>query len=180
MPRPRKNRVDSSQTSTSEEPTSTESQPMNDGPANPPSSSDMLERYKDEKEETVRKRRKKYTKKGDVENEELQANMADFIAGIMPISSFILSFASRRLPNPVPPTPEETEMFNGALTTVIKRRFALLSGYDDLFALALASSIFVIPRLNREKSDSDTRQGRHGKIDDIPKTDTTVSASIGD
>ena len=93
----------------------------------------------------------------------------------------ILEVVCPRLPNPLPPTDQEKQLFGNAVGRIIEKYAPQLGGYDAELALAVAVIVVFAPRMKKQAYDNagdfDTRQT--GKREEYVGTppDTTVPAA---
>jgi hypothetical protein len=131
-----------------------------DSPASGTPVAELKAQYQEAREE--KKERKPRKKKAiDVDTEKRD----QFLSGFVLFSSLALKMICARLPNPLPPTPEETEMFNTTVTGVMTKYFASIANWDAELSLLVACVFIFIPRMKSPQEEVDAETGR----DDLGK-----------
>lgn len=76
------------------------------------------------------------------------------------MSGVVLDIICARLPNPLPPSPEEKEFFAAGVGAIAEKYLPQAGGYDAEISLALAAVVILVPRMVKvEKKPMDTQSG---------------------
>ena len=106
---------------------------------------------------------RKYTRrKAMIEEEEKQRQAIEATARSFAVVVYLgLNFLSSRLPNPIPPSEEEIEAINQAVTAEMAKLIPSVDRWKEELLLAGTLIMFFIPRLKRQKSIIHTMEKLH-------------------
>lgn len=83
---------------------------------------------------------------------------AEYINGLKAdfalFGSVLLDVICLRMPNPIPATPGEKEVFGNATSRLIEKYAPKMAGYEAELAFGLACIVVVAPRLKKPKEES--------------------------
>ena len=152
--------------------------PPEDGvPSEPALTAEQAEELKKiEAESKTEEKPKKKRRKMKVEDE-----IQQFLPALPSLSTALLEFLAARMPNPIPPTEAETDLFTKSLNAVILKRADFLIEYLDLGMLAFSVVLFVLPRAGKKKkeeveSKSRADTGQVGERKDVPHEKAPVES----
>jgi len=103
----------------------------------------LEEKYRADAEE-VSKPKRKYTRRAKPEDEE---DPKEKIAAFGSAGKLLLRFVAVRMPNPLPPSPEEENAFADALGEVIVKYLPSAGEYEAEATLGIVSLGFILPRI---------------------------------
>ena len=125
---------------------------------------------------------RKYSKRQTREDEEKAAKIESLKSDFNAFGGMLLDVMCPRMPNPIPPTEQEKELFGNAVGRIIEKYAPQLGGYDAELALAVAVLVVFAPRMKRTTNPKREKTGHidtgeAGKREEPPseKTDTKVS-----
>jgi hypothetical protein len=121
-----------------------------ESPASGTPIAELKEAYKDARD-TKKEKKPRKKKTDDVDTEKRDA----FLSGFVVFSNMALKMICARMPKPLPPTEEETEMFNTSVTAVMTKYFASFANWDAELSLVIAMVFIFIPRMKKEEEETD-------------------------
>jgi hypothetical protein len=130
-----------------------ESDSASDGIASPVSGASIPDLKAGYQESREAKKDKKPRKKKDVDVDTEKRDA--FLSGFVVFSNMALKMICARMPTPLPPTPEETEMFNTSVTAVMTKYFSTFANWDAELSLVIAMVFIFIPRMKKEEEETD-------------------------
>ena len=111
--------------------------------------------YAEARAEKKRSHNKKKAPDADLEKREA------FLSGFVLFSGMALKLICARMPNPLEPTQEESEMWNTAVTAVMGKYFSSFASWDAELSLCIAAVFIFLPRMKKEKTDAESAPGNN-------------------
>lgn len=116
--------------------------------------------YRGEAEERKPRRSHKARRDRDAERaaaeaaeaEKLERRKAEVAGDFAMLGTVVLTIVCERLPNPVPPTPAETQVFSNAVSAMVRKYYPQLETYGPEIALAVACGVVIVPRMKAPKT----------------------------
>lgn len=84
----------------------------------------------------------------DQKNEEIKKEFANQFSLLSDVG---LDLLSPRLPNPIPFSKPEKEMFSNALSKVVEKYFSSFGNYDAEISLVVISIVLIYPRIKKDE-----------------------------
>lgn len=97
-------------------------------------------------------------------DETLEDQKTEFTNSLRLFSETALDLLAPRLPNPVPFTITEKEMFGKSLSALAGKYFSLLNNYDIELSFLFASLILFYPRMKVEKKKINDNDEQENKV----------------
>ena len=111
------------------------------------------------------------------EAEKLEKRKAEVAGDFAMLGTVVLTIVCERLPNPVPPTPAETQVFSNAVSAMVRKYYPQLETYGPEIALAVACGVVIVPRLKAPKGKAaPVIVLPQGDAPKVPDTDTVAPA----
>ena len=103
-------------------------------------------------------------KDDNVIDEKIENQKIEFTNSLKLFSETALDLLAPRLPNPVPFTTTEKEMFGKSLSALAGKYFSYLNNYDIELSFLFASLILFYPRMKVEKKKIDDNGEQENKV----------------
>jgi len=115
------------------------------------------EEYKEAVEEKPKRRR---SKKKEAEEEQLKQTVEGFVL----IGNTFIDFIVPRLPNPIPVSDSERELWNKTFSAVAEKYAAYAARFGAEISFVIASIMIFAPRMkNERKNNTDIRENGNGQ-----------------
>jgi hypothetical protein len=116
------------------------------------------EEYKEAAEEKPKRRR---SKRKEIEEEQIKQTTEGFVL----IGNTFIDFIVPRLPNPIPVSDSERELWNKTFSAVAEKYAAYVSRFGAEISFVIASIMIFAPRMqkNERKNNTNIRQDGNGQ-----------------